>query len=239
MSWACGTGPAALASVLTFSAFDYFFLEPTYSFVAQSKDIPRLILFAMAALFVVFLSATQRRTTALFRRLRTDHENTVQELLAANEALRLEITERKHAEDEEHRAEAELRLTVDTIPVLAARYGPDGFMEFRNQTWRNYTGLSQDNVEARRWGSALHPDDLEMIEREWRVHLTTGEPFEVEQRLRRADGEYRWHWVRRAPLRDGTGNVKNWYAVGFEIEEQKTRRGRIARQRSATGKRAA
>jgi PAS domain S-box-containing protein len=221
VSWACGTGPAALASVLTFSAFDYFFLEPTYSFATQSKDIPRLVLFAVAALFVVFLSATQRRTTALFRRLRTDHENTVQELLAVNEALRLEINERKRAEDERHRAEAELQLTVDTIPVLVARYGPDVFMAFRNQTWRKYTGLSQDNAEARRWGSALHPDDLEMIEREWRGHLTTGEPFEVEQRLRRADGEYRWHWVRRVPLRDQAGNVKNWYAVGFEIEDRK------------------
>jgi PAS domain S-box-containing protein len=221
VSWACGTGPAALASVLTFSAFDYFFLQPTHSFVAQSKDIPRLALFAIAASFVVFLSATQRRTTASLRRLRADHETTVRELLAANEALRLEINERKRAEDERHRAEAELHLTVDTIPVLVARYGPDGFMEFRNQTWRNYTGLSQDNVEAHRWGAALHPDDLQMIEREWRAHLATGKPFEVEQRLRRADGEYRWHWVRRAPLQDQDGHVKNWYAVGFEIEDRK------------------
>ncbi len=214
VSWACGTGPAALASVLTFSAFDYFFLQPNQSFLVQSRDIPRLVLFAAAALFVVFLSATQRRTTASFRQLGADHENTVRELLALNEALRLQIAERKLAE-------AELQLTVDTIPVLVARYGPDGFMEFRNQTWRDYTGLSQDNVEGRRWGSALHPDDLEMIEREWRSHLATGDPFEVEQRLRRADGEYRWHWVRRVPLRDDAGKVKSWYAVGFEIEDRK------------------
>ena len=221
VSWACGTGPALLATVLTFSAFDYFFLQPTHSLVAQPKDILRLVFFAVAALFVVFLSASRRRATTSLRRLHTDHENTVRELLALNETLRLENTERKRAEDDRLRAEAELQLTVDTIPVLVARYGPDGFMEFRNQTWRDYTGLSQDNVEGRRWGSALHPDDLQMIEREWRAHLATGEPFEVEQRLRRADGEYRRHWVRRVPLRDQAGNVKNWYAVGFDIEDRK------------------
>jgi PAS domain S-box-containing protein len=219
-SWACGTGPAVLASVLAFSAFVYFFLQPVHSFIAQSKNLPHLVLFAVAALFVVFLSATQRRTTASLRQLRADHEKAVQELLALNETLRLENVERRRAEDKRRRAEADLQLTVDTIPVLVARYASDGFMEFRNQAWRDYTGLSQDNAEGRRWGSALHPDDLEMIEREWQSHLATGEPFEVEQRLRRADGKYRWHWVRRVPLRDQAGNVKNWYAVGFDIEDR-------------------
>jgi PAS domain S-box-containing protein len=185
VSWACGTGPAILASVLTFSAFDCFFLRTAHSFVAPSGEIPDLVLFAVAALFVVFLSSGQRRTT----------------------------TSRP--------AEAALQLTIDTIPLLVARYGPDGFMEFRNQAWRDYTGLSQDNVEGRRWGSALHPDDLQMIEREWRAHLATGEPFAVEQRLRRADGAYRWHLVRRVPLRDQAGNVKHWYAAGFDIEDRR------------------
>ena len=112
-------------------------------------------------------------------------------------------------------------MIVDTIPVLAVRYRADGFMDFRNKTWRDYTGLSQDNLEGQRWGGALHPDDVAMVEREWRAHIATGEPFELEQRMRSADGEYRWHWCRRVPLRDEAGEVINWYGVAFDIDDRK------------------
>ena len=94
-------------------------------------------------------------------------------------------------------------------------------MDFRNKAWRDYTGLSQDNLEGDCWGSALHPEDLALEEREWRSHIAAGEPFELEQRLRRADGEYRWHWVRRVPLHDDSGNVIKWYGVGFDIEDRR------------------
>jgi PAS domain S-box-containing protein len=105
--------------------------------------------------------------------------------------------------------------------VLAARYRPDGTMDFRNKAWQDYTGLSRDNLEGNRWGSALHPDDRALVEREWRSHIATGEPFELEQRLRRADGEYRWHWVRRVPLHDDNGIVIKWYGVAFDIEDRR------------------
>jgi PAS domain S-box-containing protein len=119
------------------------------------------------------------------------------------------------------RTEQELRLLADNIPVLAARYRPDGTMDFRNKAWQDYTGLSRDNLEGNRWGSALHPDDRALVEREWRSHIATGEPFELEQRLRRADGEYRWHWVRRVPLHDDNGIVIKWYGVAFDIEDRR------------------
>jgi PAS domain S-box-containing protein len=185
-AWIGGTGPALLATALAILAIDYFFLQPEYSLALQLKNLPRLVLFAAAALFVVSLSATRRR-----------------------------------AEERGRQAERELRLTVDTIPVLAARYRPDGSIEFRNKNWRDYTGLSQDNLEGHRWGGALHPDDVEMVVREWRAHIATGEPFDLEQRLRRADGEYRWHWVRRVPLHGESGEVVKWYGVAFDIDDRK------------------
>lgn len=220
-AWTGGTGPALFATALSILTFDYFFLQPIHSFALQLKDLPRLLFFAVAALFVVGLSAAQRRAEASLRRMRDEQLATVAKLQQLNETLRGENAERSRAEERARRAEKELQLTVDTIPVLAAGYRPDGSMDFRNQTWRDYTGLSQDNLEGNRWGAALHPDDLPMIEREWRTHIASGEPFDVEQRLRRADGEYRWHFVRRVPLRDETGNVIRWYGVGFDIEDQK------------------
>jgi PAS domain S-box-containing protein len=196
-------------------------MQPVYSFALEFRELPRLALFAVAALFVVSLSATQRRATDSLRRARDEQQDTVEELRKLNETLRIENAERARAEENTRRAEQELRLLVDNIPVLAARYRADGSMDFRNKTWRDYTGLSQDNVEGHRWGSALHPDDQAMVEREWRAHIATGEAFEIEQRLRRADGEYRWHWIRRVPLRDDNGNVVRWYGVGFDIEDRR------------------
>jgi PAS domain S-box-containing protein len=221
VAWVSGPGPALLATVLTVLAFDYFLMQPVYSFALEFKEFTRLVLFTIAALFVVSLSAAQKRATASLRRVRDEQQETVQELRKLNEALRVENTERRRADENVRRTEQELRLIVDNIPVLAARYRPDGTMDFRNKAWRDYTGLSLDNIEGHRWGSALHPDDLALVEREWRSHIATGEPFELDQRLRRADGEYRWHWVRRVPLHDDSGNVIKWYGVGFDIEDRR------------------
>jgi PAS domain S-box-containing protein len=221
VAWVSGPGPALLATALTVLAFDYFLMQPIYSFTLEFREVPRLVLLTIAALFVVSLSAAQGRATASLRRVRDEQQETVQELRKLNEALRVENTERRRAEENVRRTEQELRLIVDNIPALAARYRPDGTMDFRNKAWRDYTGLSQDNLEGNRWGSALHPDDLPLVEREWRSHIATGEPFELEQRLRRADGEYRWHWVRRVPLHDDSGNIIRWYGVGYDIEDRR------------------
>jgi PAS domain S-box-containing protein len=221
VAWISGPRPALLATGLTLLAFDYFLMQPIYSFALEFREFPQLALFTATALLVVSLSAAQRRATTSLQRVRNEQQETLQELRELNGSLRIENSERRRAEENTRRTEQELRLIVDNIPVVAARYRPDGSMDFRNKAWRDYTGLSQDNVEGHRWGSALHPDDLPLIEREWRAHIATGEAFELEQRLRRADGEYRWHWVRRVPLRDDNGDVIKWYGVGFDIEDRR------------------
>jgi PAS domain S-box-containing protein len=143
------------------------------------------------------------------------------ELRKQNDRLGTENAEHGEAVAKARAAEQEIRLIVDTVPALIARYRPDGFMDFRNKSWREHTGLSEDNDEGRRWGSALHPDDEEIVERAWREHIATGAPFDLEQRLRSADGQYRWHRVRRVPLRGESGEVIKWYAIAFDIDERK------------------
>jgi PAS domain S-box-containing protein len=218
---AAGPGPAALASVLTFLSLQYPLLAPGYPFVLQSSEIIRLGLFFVASVLVVVLSAAQTRTSASLQLLGNSQEMMIGELQEQNDRLRVENAEHSEAVTRARAAEQEIRLIVDTVPALIARYRADGFMDFRNKNWRDYTGLPQDNFGGRRWGSALHPDDEEMVERKWREHIATGEPFELEQRLRKADGEYRWHRVRRVPLRGQTGEVIKWYAIAFDIDERK------------------
>jgi PAS domain S-box-containing protein len=229
-AWFGGAGPGLLATGLSILTFDYYFIPPADSFAAQAA--PRLVLFAMTALFVVWVSVAQRRTAESLRRARNDLRATVQELENLNKSLQAENAERKKAEQSIRQAERELQVTIDTIPALAARYRRDGSLDFVNRTWRTYTGLSQDSLHGQRWGVAIHPDDFPLVEAAWRAHLPTGQPFDIEQRLRRADGEYRWHFVRRVPLRNEDGEVIRWYGVGHDIEDQK--RAERALQRSET-----
>jgi PAS domain S-box-containing protein len=132
-----------------------------------------------------------------------------------------DITEQKRAEQEIRRAERNLQATIDTIPAIVASYLPDGTRDFANRTWQAYAGLSGNDAKVTGWASLIHPDDFEAARREWADSLARGQPFQMELRFRRADGEYRWHLVRRVPLRDEQGKVIKWYSVGFDIEEQK------------------
>jgi PAS domain S-box-containing protein len=224
-AWLGGIGPGLFATGLSILAFDYFFITPVHSLLVGSGGTLRIALFAITALFVVWVSAAQKRTAESLRRARDELRATVAELEKLNTSLRAENAERM-------RAERELQVTIDTIPALAARYRRDGSLDFVNQTWRTYTGLSQDSLQGERWGVAIHPDDLPKVEAAWRAHLPSGRAFQMEQRLRRADGEYRWHWVRRVPLHDENGEVIRWYGVGHDIEDQK--RAERALQRSET-----
>jgi PAS domain-containing protein len=90
-----------------------------------------------------------------------------------------------------------------------------------NQTWRDYTGTSLENADRYRWGVAIHPDDLPLCEITWRAGLASGEPFQLEHRLRRADGVYRWFKVNRVPFRDESGKVVRWYAAAYDIEDNR------------------
>src|SRR5882724_4689410 len=110
-----GPGPALLAAALTVLAFDYFLMQPIYSFTLEVREVPRLVLLTIGALFVVSLSASQRPTTASLRRARDEQQETVQDLQKLNEALHVENTERRRADENMLRTEQELRLIIDNI----------------------------------------------------------------------------------------------------------------------------
>jgi PAS domain S-box-containing protein len=130
-----------------------------------------------------------------------------------------DITERK-------RAEERLRLVIDTIPTMAWTVRPDGSVDFLNQRWLEYTGLSlQEEIEDPM--RAIHPEDLPAIRERWRANMAAGKPFADEMRLRGADGEYRWFMVRTAPLRDEHGGIVKWYGTSVDIEDRKRAEDRL------------
>jgi formate hydrogenlyase transcriptional activator len=119
------------------------------------------------------------------------------------------------------RTDARLRRIIDAIPVLAWCNRPDGSNEFLNQRWQDYTGLSQEEAAGWGWKIAFHPDDLELLLERWRSLLASGEPGEIEARLRRYDGTYRWFLIRVEPLRDERGDIVRWYGTSTDIDDSK------------------
>ena len=122
---------------------------------------------------------------------------------------------------EQAREAQDVRLVVDTIPTLASCARPDGSADFFNQRWLDYTGLSA--VQAHDWGwtVALHPDDLSGLVDYWRSVLASGEAGEIEGRLRRFDGVYRWFLFLATPSFDNDGRIVKWFGTNTDIEERK------------------
>src|ERR1700736_2711845 len=125
------------------------------------------------------------------------------------------------AEDALRQREDYLRLTVDTIPVLAWCTRPDGWNEFLNQRWLDYTGLTIEEARGWGWKVAIHPDDLPRVLDVWQGLLVSGKSGELETRLRRADGVYRWFLFRVEPLRDPQGTIVKWYGINTDIDDRK------------------
>jgi PAS domain S-box-containing protein len=141
-------------------------------------------------------------------------------------AIAFDVDDRKQTDDALRKSEAdlakarhELQLIIDTIPVLVLRHRADSIIDFVNEVGRIYSGLTATNWTSR-VSKITHPDDVPQLEAAWDVALRTGESFESELRLRRADGEYRWFMTRRVPLRRD-GEVIAWYAATYDIEDRK------------------
>ena len=139
----------------------------------------------------------------------------------------VDVTEQQHASeklqkafDEIKKSEDRLRLVVDTIPALVWRSTPDGIPDFLNQQALDYTGLSLDQAEIG-WPRAFHPEDKKGMLQKWSAIREARAPGELEARLRRYDGEYRWFLFRAVPIRDELGNIAKWYGSSTDIEDRR------------------
>ncbi|RQR52644.1 PAS domain S-box protein [Burkholderia sp. Bp9125] len=117
--------------------------------------------------------------------------------------------------------ESELGQTVDALPGLVWTASSDGRIEFVNQRWCEYTGLSVEQAVGEGWQTAFHPDDLCKLLQIWQIALTSGAQGEAEARMRRFDGTYRWFICRARPIADVTGNIVKWCGINSEIEDRK------------------
>ena len=132
-----------------------------------------------------------------------------------------DITERKRAEAKALQQEEELQLTIDTIPAFVFSNLMNGWTDFLNKRWLDYTGLSLDQAKGFGWQAAYHPEDLQRIMKVRTESIAAGTPYEHEARIRRADGVYRWFLNRSAPLCDEHGDIIKWYGSNTDIEDRR------------------
>lgn len=149
----------------------------------------------------------------------------VLELLAAQAAISLENTylyeDLAQAKTALSENERNLQLIIHTIPALVWSMRADGTVEFINQHYSDYVGLSPEHLLDLGWTAAIHPDDLARLTSVWRTVMASGEGGETEARFRRSDGEYRWLLTRVSPLHDADGNIVKWYGLNTDIEDLK------------------
>jgi PAS domain S-box-containing protein len=140
--------------------------------------------------------------------------------------VRQDLRQRTRAEETLRASERRFRLLADALPQMVWTTNGDGRLDYCNQRWREYSGLSLEQSVGRGADQAIHPDDREVVARAWQRALQTGKAFQTEFRLRRrADGSYRWHLGRAVPVRadewDPKGGLIGWFGTSTDIEDQK------------------
>jgi formate hydrogenlyase transcriptional activator len=140
-----------------------------------------------------------------------------------------DFEERKGAEDALRDSERSVRLIVDGIAGLVAIMAPNGQVEYVNRQTLEYFGRTLEELKG--WGTsdAVHPDDLPRVIAAWTYSVDTGDAFDVDQRLRGADGAYRWFHVRGLPLRDAEGRIVRWYNLLTDIDERRRAEEKLRR----------
>ena len=142
------------------------------------------------------------------------------------QSARLKREREARAEAEQARellraSEARYRFLAEAIPVQIWTARPDGALDYVTQRVADYFGMTTERVLGEGWQGVIHPDDLPEVVARWTHSLTTGTPYQVEFRLRRADGVYRWYLGRALPQLDEQGKVVEWFGTNTDIEEQK------------------
>jgi PAS domain S-box-containing protein len=137
--------------------------------------------------------------------------------LAVDNALLYEAE--RQARTDAVEAGARYRTMAEAIPQLVWTARPDGYVDYYNQRWFEYTGLGLAETEGSRWHDVMHPDDVAFVTDRWAYAVATGEPYEARVRMRRHDGQYRWHIARALPVRAGA-QIVAWFGTTTDVDDE-------------------
>ena len=132
-----------------------------------------------------------------------------------------DVTEQVVAKIRLEESNKEFQFVTDFLPQMIWATRADGYHYFYNKQWYDYTGLTFDQTKDTGWNAVFHPEDQDRAWKLWRHSLETGEPYDIEYRCRRFDGEYRWVLGRALPLKDETGKILKWFGTCTDVHDHK------------------
>jgi PAS domain S-box-containing protein len=142
-------------------------------------------------------------------------------LIGASKIAR-DITESKRYQKRLIESEAWFRRLADSMPQMVWTARSDGYVDYYNERWYQFTGFNREPGGDTSWESILHPDDIQRTHDTWHASVQSGEPFSIEYRFRdRRENRWRWFIGRALPVRDGSGTIVKWFGTCTDIDEQK------------------
>jgi two-component system sensor histidine kinase/response regulator len=197
-----GLGPGLLAMLLGALSGAYFFGEPRYSLAIHDVgEAYGLGLFLLAGAFISGLMETMHRSR---RRILGTY---------------VEIAELKKAEEAVRESEQRWRNLTEALPQLVWSATPDGACDYFSGQWTAHTGIAEPDLLGWRWLATLHPDDREPTRQFWLESVAERHPYDIEYRVCRRDGQYRWFKTRGTPIRDESGNIIKWFGSCTDITD--------------------
>ncbi|RVT44026.1 PAS domain-containing protein [Sphingobium algorifonticola] len=118
-------------------------------------------------------------------------------------------------------SEERFRILADAMPQMVWSTLPDGYHDYYNARWYAFTGMPEGSTDGEEWNGMFHPDDQPIAWERWRHSLATGDPYEIEYRLRHHSGDYRWVLGRALPMRDAKGRITRWFGTCTDIHARK------------------
>jgi PAS domain S-box-containing protein len=132
-----------------------------------------------------------------------------------------DLTDRKQIEEQLRESQSYLRMLIESLPQLVWTCQSDGACDYLSAQWVEYTGVPEAKHFGYGWLDSIHPDDREQVAAAWNQSVREQRVFDVEYRLRKADGSYRWFKARGLPLRNAQGEIFKWFGASMDIEDQK------------------
>jgi PAS domain S-box-containing protein len=135
--------------------------------------------------------------------------------------ISLDITESQRIKEALHESNERYRILAEGLPQFVWISAPDGQLEYCNQCWYEYTGLNREQTINSGWATVIYPDDVEGLIQRWNEAVIAKESYEIEYRVRKNNGEYRWFLGSNAPIHDSRGNVIKWVGSAIDIHDRK------------------
>lgn len=209
-AWFGGYVAGFIAVVLSSLTIAYFFVPPYFDMAVARESQSFLGAFILCAIAITIVSSARKRAENAIRVALDQLEVKVEERTAELQRSNLEMQE----------SERQLRILTEAIPQQIWRTDAAGSIQYCNHHLCDYLGRNAEGLRGEAFFSAIHSEDEPLFRQGWQAALASGDSFEIEVRVRGADGVYRWFLVRSIPQRSGDGSIARWYGIHIDIEQQ-------------------